>query len=406
MPCRRQCSRIACLRSRRSSVHPVGLFGELTSSIRVSGVSAASSRSRSSRQPPAPNSSGTRTTSAPRIFGISVKFGHSGVTHTTRSPGPTSASTVSISADMPGCGHCDVAGRDRSMQPRHVGCDRIAQLGNAEIQRVERLARVERCRRGVTNVRRRDLVGLAEPEGQDIGFSHPALATSRISRRDEGAHGGAPRDRCGPVRGSFMYRWRGIMRDHLYTGRSELANQGARMRVYGIVNCNTVKAARAWLESQRQSYEFVDFKKAPPTRDQLAGWCKAFGWERVLNRRGMTWRMLPPAVQERVKDENSAIALMLEKPSAIKRPVSRIRVRELPASTKRTTQDCRDKLDRPIRIIPARSFRSTRVRSPARASTRGLPARHDRRRRHLRAPCGPRPRSDYDGAVRSGPLDN
>ncbi len=69
------------------------------------------------------------------------------------------------------------------------------------------------------------------------------------------------------------------------------------MRVYGIVNCSTVKAARAWLESQRQSYEFVDFKKSPPTRDQLAGWCKAFGWERVLNRRGITWRMLPPAAQ-------------------------------------------------------------------------------------------------------------
>jgi len=93
------------------------------------------------------------------------------------------------------------------------------------------------------------------------------------------------------------------------------------MRVYGIVNCNTVKAARAWLESQRKSYEFVDFKKAPPTRDQLAAWCKALGWERVLNRRGTTWRMLLPAAQARVKDEASAIRLMLEKPAVIKRPV-------------------------------------------------------------------------------------
>jgi len=93
------------------------------------------------------------------------------------------------------------------------------------------------------------------------------------------------------------------------------------MRVYGIVNCSTVKAARTWLESQRKSYEFVDFRKVPPTRDQLAEWCKAFGWERVLNRRGTTWRMLPPAAQARVKDEASAIALMLEKPTVIKRPV-------------------------------------------------------------------------------------
>ena len=93
------------------------------------------------------------------------------------------------------------------------------------------------------------------------------------------------------------------------------------MEVYGIVNCNTVKAARAWLAAHGHDYEFVDFKKTPPTRELLARWCAAFGWERVLNRRGTTWRMLPPAAQTRVKDETSAIALMLDKPTVIKRPV-------------------------------------------------------------------------------------
>jgi Spx/MgsR family transcriptional regulator len=93
------------------------------------------------------------------------------------------------------------------------------------------------------------------------------------------------------------------------------------MRVYGIVNCNTVKAARAWLEARRRAYEFVDFKKTPPTKELVARWCKAFGWESVLNRRGTTWRLLSPAAQARVKDEKSAIALMLEKPTVIKRPV-------------------------------------------------------------------------------------
>jgi len=41
----------------------------------VPGVSASSSRATSSVQPSAPNDSATRTTSAPRIFGISVMFG-------------------------------------------------------------------------------------------------------------------------------------------------------------------------------------------------------------------------------------------------------------------------------------------------------------------------------------------
>jgi len=93
------------------------------------------------------------------------------------------------------------------------------------------------------------------------------------------------------------------------------------MKLYGIVNCNTVKAERAWLDAHGKRYEFVDFKKTPPTRELLLRWCAAFGWENVLNRRGTTWRSLLPAAQARVKDEQTAIALMLEKSSAIKRPV-------------------------------------------------------------------------------------
>ena len=93
------------------------------------------------------------------------------------------------------------------------------------------------------------------------------------------------------------------------------------MKVYGIQNCNTVKAARAWLDANKKRYDFVDFKKTPPTRDLLLRWCAAFGWENVLNRRGTTWRTLPPEEQQKVKDESSAIALMLVKPSIIKRPL-------------------------------------------------------------------------------------
>jgi arsenate reductase len=93
------------------------------------------------------------------------------------------------------------------------------------------------------------------------------------------------------------------------------------MKVYGIVNCNSVKSARAWLQEHQMKYEFVDFKKTPPTADLLAHWCNAFGWETVLNRRGTTWRTLDAATQARVTDAKSAIAVMLDKPSAIKRPV-------------------------------------------------------------------------------------
>jgi arsenate reductase len=93
------------------------------------------------------------------------------------------------------------------------------------------------------------------------------------------------------------------------------------MKLYGISNCTTVKKSRAWLEQHGVDYEFVDFKKSPPQQAQLAGWVKKLGWETVLNRRGNTWRLLPPEAQARVTDARSAIDVMLANPSSIKRPV-------------------------------------------------------------------------------------
>jgi arsenate reductase (glutaredoxin) len=93
------------------------------------------------------------------------------------------------------------------------------------------------------------------------------------------------------------------------------------MKVHGIVNCDTVRKARAWLDERHIGYTFVDFRQQPPTRETLARWCAAAGWETVLNRRGTTWRRLDAALQAGVVDAASAIDAMLAHPSAIKRPV-------------------------------------------------------------------------------------
>ncbi|GIK85956.1 MAG: arsenate reductase [Burkholderiales bacterium] len=93
------------------------------------------------------------------------------------------------------------------------------------------------------------------------------------------------------------------------------------MRVYGIVNCDTVRKARAWLDARGAAYEFVDFRKAPPSPGDLARWSRAVGWEALLNRRGTSWRALDDATKAAVVDEASAIALMARVPTLIKRPV-------------------------------------------------------------------------------------
>jgi arsenate reductase len=91
--------------------------------------------------------------------------------------------------------------------------------------------------------------------------------------------------------------------------------------VYGIPNCNTVKKATTWLNEQGIEYTFHDFKKLGITAEKLNDWSAIFGWENVLNKKGTTWRKLSPEQQLAVKDQNTAVALLLENTSAIKRPI-------------------------------------------------------------------------------------
>jgi arsenate reductase len=81
-----------------------------------------------------------------------------------------------------------------------------------------------------------------------------------------------------------------------------------------------MKKARAWLDAHRVSYEFHDYKSAGIDRKRLEGWAKNVGWEMLLNRSGMTFRKLPEKDKQGLTAAK-AIALMLEQPSMIKRPV-------------------------------------------------------------------------------------
>jgi arsenate reductase len=90
--------------------------------------------------------------------------------------------------------------------------------------------------------------------------------------------------------------------------------------IYGIKNCDTMKKARVWLDSHGVAYEFHDYKAVGAPKEKLKAWCDELGWETLLNRAGTTFRKLPEADKEGL-NERKAIALMLEQPSMIKRPV-------------------------------------------------------------------------------------
>ena len=90
--------------------------------------------------------------------------------------------------------------------------------------------------------------------------------------------------------------------------------------IYGIKNCDTMKKARAWLDANRVAYQFHDYKSEGIDKPRLQAWAKAVGWETLLNRAGTTFRKLPDSDKQGLT-EARAIALMLEQPSMIKRPV-------------------------------------------------------------------------------------
>jgi arsenate reductase (glutaredoxin) len=91
--------------------------------------------------------------------------------------------------------------------------------------------------------------------------------------------------------------------------------------LFGIPNCDTVKKARAWLTAQGVDYQFHDFKKQGVPVERLAAWIAALGWEKLLNRKGTTWRKLDAATQATAVDAESAAKLLILNASLIKRPV-------------------------------------------------------------------------------------
>jgi Spx/MgsR family transcriptional regulator len=89
--------------------------------------------------------------------------------------------------------------------------------------------------------------------------------------------------------------------------------------IYGIKNCDTMKKARACLDTHRVDYAFHDYKAKGIDKAKLETWSKKAGWETLLNK-AATFKKLPDKDKAGVT-EAKAIKLMLAQPSMIKRPV-------------------------------------------------------------------------------------
>ena len=96
------------------------------------------------------------------------------------------------------------------------------------------------------------------------------------------------------------------------------------LTVYGIPNCSTVKKARKWLDDHAVAYRFHDFRKDGTDPERVRAWLEELGAERLINRRGTTWRNR--SQEERLQLEGNAgidasVAALCAHPALIKRPL-------------------------------------------------------------------------------------
>ena len=74
------------------------------------------------------------------------------------------------------------------------------------------------------------------------------------------------------------------------------------------------------METHGVDYEFHDYKKQGADEQLLESWIKTFGWDKIVNTRGMTWRKLDEDTRNSM-NAKTAIPILLEKTSMIKRPI-------------------------------------------------------------------------------------
>lgn len=90
--------------------------------------------------------------------------------------------------------------------------------------------------------------------------------------------------------------------------------------LYGIKNCDTIKKARKWLEENKISYQFHDFKTDGLTPDLLNKFVKKSDWEVMLNKRSTTYRNLSDEIKNNLT-EDVIFNAVIEQPTLLKRPL-------------------------------------------------------------------------------------
>ena len=92
------------------------------------------------------------------------------------------------------------------------------------------------------------------------------------------------------------------------------------LTVFGIKSCDTCRRARKYLTEQDIEFRFHDVRDDGLDIQMLERWSARIDWSKLLNRKSLTWRKIPE-VDRSDMNKDRAFALMIDRPTLLKRPV-------------------------------------------------------------------------------------
>ena len=98
-------------------------------------------------------------------------------------------------------------------------------------------------------------------------------------------------------------------------------NSKMSIKVYGIKSCDTMKKTFGFLEEKGVRFDFEDYKKKELTPELLEGFLAKTSLEFLVNKKGTTYRKMDDSQKLALEKNETAIPVLIENPSMIKRPL-------------------------------------------------------------------------------------
>ncbi len=92
------------------------------------------------------------------------------------------------------------------------------------------------------------------------------------------------------------------------------------LTVFGIKSCDTCRKARKYLAEHNIEFRFHDVRDDGLDIQMLERWASRIEWQKLLNKRSLTWRKIPEVDRDGMS-KDKAFALLLDHPTLVKRPV-------------------------------------------------------------------------------------